>query len=198
MYLTFDDGPNKNTAGILDFLKANNLNATFFVLKPYVDKNPAMIKRMFNEGHTIGCHGVTHDKNKFYKSPDTALNEMKSCFVSIKNITGSTSNIVRTPYGSKPYMTDAYRKAMDKAHFIMWDWNIDSLDWKYNNAAQTIANTINQIKSDQAPLILMHDRGDTLAVLKSIMTTLKNKGYTAVAISPTIKPYNFWNKYPLQ
>jgi peptidoglycan-N-acetylglucosamine deacetylase len=202
-FLTFDDGPNKHTAGILDYLKTNNLKATFFVLKPNADNNPALIKRMFNDGHTIACHGVTHDKNKFYSSPSAAVGEMRSCFDSIKKITGgSASNVIRTPYGSKPYMTDSYRTAMNTAGYKMWDWNVDSLDWSYNNATKTSSYTNDQInaviKSGAAPLVLLHDRIDTITILKSIVPSLKSKGYTSVPITSSIQPYNFWNKYVLK
>jgi peptidoglycan-N-acetylglucosamine deacetylase len=202
-FLTFDDGPNKHTAGILDFLKANNLKATFFVLKPSVDGNPTLIKRMFNEGHTIACHGVTHEKNKFYSSPAAAVGEMRSCFDSVKKITGeSPSNVIRTPYGSKPYMTEAFRSAMNQVGYKMWDWNVDSMDWSHNNAAKTSSYTNEQIntvvKTGAAPLILLHDRADTVAILKSITANLKNKGYTSVPITASIQPYNFWNKYVLK
>ncbi len=202
-FLTFDDGPNKHTTGILDFLKTNNLKATFFVLKPNAENNPKLIKRMFNEGHTIACHGVTHDKNKFYSSPSAAVNEMKACFDSVKKITGNApSNVIRTPYGSKPYMTDTFRKAMENAEFKMWDWNVDSLDWKNNSAAKTTSNTNEQIneviKSGSAPLVLFHDREDTVTILKSIAANLKSKRYTSVPLSSSIQPYNFWNKYVLK
>lgn len=179
------------------------MKATFFVLKSNAENNPTIIKRMFNEGHTIACHGVTHDKNKFYSSSFAAVNEMKACFDSVKKITGSSpSNVIRTPYGSKPYMTETFRKAMDNAEFKMWDWNVDSLDWKNNSAAKTSSYTNEQInaviKSGAAPLVLLHDREDTVTILKSIAANLKSKGYTSVPLSSSIQPYNFWNKYVLK
>ncbi|MED1862459.1 polysaccharide deacetylase family protein [Fictibacillus nanhaiensis] len=202
-FLTFDDGPNKHTAGILDYLKTNGIKATFFVLKPNVDKNPELIKRMFNEGHTIGCHGVTHDKSKFYSSPAAAVVEMRECFQSVANITGgSPSAIIRTPYGSKPYMTESYRKAMDTASYKMWDWNVDSLDWSYNNAKKTSVYVNEQISgvigAGHAPIILLHDRVDTVDILKSFSMKLTSKGYVFVPITASIEPYNFWNKYVLK
>ena len=203
VFLTFDDGPNKHTAGILDYLKTNGVKATFFVLKPNVDKNPALIKRMFNEGHTIGCHGVTHDKSKFYSSPSAAVGGMRECFQSVTKITGeSPSAIIRTPYGSKPYMTESYRKAMDGAGYKMWDWNVDSLDWSYNNAKKTSVYTNEQISkvisSGNAPVILLHDRIDTVDILKSFSMKLTLNGYVFVPITSSIEPYNFWNKYVLK
>lgn len=59
--LTFDQGyENGYTAKILDTLKEKNVKATFYVLQDYVEKNPELVERMIQEGHTIGNHSVTH------------------------------------------------------------------------------------------------------------------------------------------
>ena len=70
IYLTFDQGyENGYTAKILDALKEKNVKATFFVLTDYVKRNPELIKRMINEGHTIGNHSVHH-----YSMPTLDIN----------------------------------------------------------------------------------------------------------------------------
>lgn len=84
----------------------------------------------------------------------------------------------------------------------MWDWNVDSMDWSYNMATKTSPYTNEQIntviKSGTAPLVLLHDRADTVAILKAVAPHLKSKGYTSVPITSSIQPYNFWNKYVLK
>ena len=65
VYLTFDDGPdNKNTPQILDILRAENVPATFYVLGAMVERNPDVLKRIFNEGHAIGNHSYNHNYNE--------------------------------------------------------------------------------------------------------------------------------------
>ena len=57
VYLTFDDGPTFDiTPKILDILKEENIKATFFVINYTKDKEP-LIKRIVEEGHSIGIHG---------------------------------------------------------------------------------------------------------------------------------------------
>ena len=60
VYLTFDDGPSNITSSILDILKEKEVKATFFVV--YKDTNQARenLKRMSEEGHTIGVHSYSH------------------------------------------------------------------------------------------------------------------------------------------
>jgi peptidoglycan-N-acetylglucosamine deacetylase len=59
IFLTFDDGPNRKiTPFILDQLKKYNFKATFFLIPEYVTAdNEFLVKRLVQEGHTIGLHG---------------------------------------------------------------------------------------------------------------------------------------------
>ena len=51
-YLTFDDGPNSSvTPKVLDILKEEDVKATFFVIGKYVEENPEIVKRAYEEGH---------------------------------------------------------------------------------------------------------------------------------------------------
>ena len=61
IYLTFDCGyENGNTGAILDALKKHNISATFFVVGHYVTSAPDLLKRMVEEGHTVGNHTYNH------------------------------------------------------------------------------------------------------------------------------------------
>lgn len=63
--LTFDDGPNRNaTPGLLDYLKSENIHATFFLIGNRVQVNAALVDRMRDEGHTIGNHSQNHPDMK--------------------------------------------------------------------------------------------------------------------------------------
>lgn len=56
---------------ILQILEDNNARATFFCLGWVAEKYPALIRRIVNAGHEIGCHSMhhqlvfTHSKNSF-------------------------------------------------------------------------------------------------------------------------------------
>jgi hypothetical protein len=78
IYLTFDDGPSSDvTVRILDTLKANGIKATFFICDYDEDKLP-IIKRMIDEGHTIGIHGYSHDYSQIYTSVDAFMEKIES------------------------------------------------------------------------------------------------------------------------
>jgi len=55
--LTFDDGPNAAiTPQILAILEKENIKATFFIIGNKIEQNAALLKKIDNEGHTIGNH----------------------------------------------------------------------------------------------------------------------------------------------
>lgn len=68
--LTFDDGPYIYTGDLLDLLKKNNIRATFFVVGTNGGKGqiqdkttgfPALLQRMYSDGHQIGSHTWSHE-----------------------------------------------------------------------------------------------------------------------------------------
>lgn len=200
-YLTFDDGPNNSVERILTILDKYNAKATFFMLDGNMKRHQTSVKKMVKKGHGVACHGVTHDKSKFYKSPSSAAGEMKTCFATLKKITKVNSTMIRVPYGSKPYMNAPLRRIMDQHGYRMWDWNIDSLDWKFLNGPKTATYTINQIKALEkrgiSPLILFHDKPTTAEALSTVLKYLKDHGYQLMPLTNKMKPYNFWNPYKL-
>ncbi|OME49315.1 hypothetical protein BSK59_24810 [Paenibacillus odorifer] len=197
VYLTFDDGPTATTSTLLDILAKYDAKATFFMIGPNMNQHTAQVKRIANEGHGLALHGMTHRKEKFYASPAAALGEMDNDNAILKKITGQSTTLIRPPYGSKPYFTKTFRDKVLAQGYHLWDWNVDSEDWKYKDASTTIYNSVmNQVhklqKSQTNPVILMHDQKATLKVLPRILESLKKEGYTFHVISSDLKPLNFW------
>lgn len=191
VYLTFDDGPHKVSDQILTMLDEYDAKATFFMLDGNMKNFPAAVKRMAQDGHSLGAHGVTHDKKKIYQSPQTVVAEMSQTLNTIKQITGIDSTLIRTPYGSAPHMTDSYKKAVTDKGYLMWDWNIDSKDWYYRDQRlvdHTIAQIAGQSKKQEPLVILLHEREETLVQLPELLIYLKEQNYTFKALDPSMEP----------
>jgi len=61
IYLTFDEGyENGYTSKILDTLRDNNVKAAFFITGPYLNEHQDLVRRMVEEGHTVGNHTIHH------------------------------------------------------------------------------------------------------------------------------------------
>ncbi|WP_187355147.1 polysaccharide deacetylase [Paenibacillus tengchongensis] len=197
VYLTFDDGPSNTTTQLLDMLDKYQVKATFFMLGPHMRQYPAQVKRMGTEGFGLGLHGMTHVKHKFYASPAAALKEMTDANAILEQISGQSTTLIRPPYGSKPYFTQSFRDKLLGQGYHLWDWNVDSEDWKYKEDSATIYNSVmNQVHKLKAgktdPVILMHDQKATLLVLPRIVEQLQKEGYSFGVIGAGMTPVNFW------
>ena len=196
-YLTFDDGPNANTAAILDTLKKYNAHATFFMVEPKTRNNKEAVLRMVAEKHAIASHSVSHDKTKVYQSPEALLNEMNKTRETLYAITGIDSRLIRVPYGSKPYLTEDFRNILANNNFQLWDWNVDSNDWRYSS--EEIVSTVkkqvvNLKKKNVTPVILFHNGTNTVEILPEIIEFLTSEGYTLKAHEENSHfMMNFWD-----
>ena len=69
VYLTFDDGPSKNTAQILDILDEYDIKATFCSWKTD-NYSKDIYRRIVDEGHSLGLHSYSHRYDLIYDSLD--------------------------------------------------------------------------------------------------------------------------------
>ncbi|QDP41497.1 polysaccharide deacetylase family protein [Radiobacillus deserti] len=194
VYLTFDDGPTSATDDVLEILKEYGAKATFFMLSPHMEERSNLVKQMVQEGHGVGLHGVTHDLNRFYKSEQTVLNEMNEAQQVLENIAGVHSSLIRTPYGSVPYLTKPYRKALKEQGYELWDWNIDSRDWDRKDG-KYVENLIDQIQSIEGngatPVVLLHDQSQTAQSLAELLTYLTEHGFEMKKLDSSVEPVQF-------
>ncbi|MGG0618135.1 polysaccharide deacetylase family protein [Bacillus altitudinis] len=193
VFLTFDDGPSATSNQLLNVLKAHQVKATFFMLGPQIQAHQAAVKRLYQEGHQLGLHGMTHDINRFYQNSESPANEMREAQRILASVTGGYTRLVRTPYGSVPNLTYDQKVRLNQYGFIYWDWTIDSLDWRYKNS-QYVQEVLNQLqmfeknKPWEPKVILMHDQPSTTNYLDSLITQLKARGYTFAVINETMPP----------
>lgn len=186
IYLTFDDGPKEGTTNvILDILKEENVKATFFVTNSGPDY---LIKREYNEGHTVGLHTASHNYSIVYKSVDSYYNDLKQVQDRVKRITGYESKIIRFPGGSSNTVSKNYSKGimsiltkdvLNKG-YKYYDWNISSGDaGETTSSSGVYNNVIRSLSKNRANMILMHDiKPYTRDALRNIIRYGKNNGYT--------------------
>lgn len=192
-YITIDDGPSRYTNDILDRLSANNVKATFFMIDGNMKKYTDEVKRIEKEGHSAGFHSVTHDIYQLYKSPEITLNEFETCKDTFYNITGEVSKLIRVPYGSKPYMPEDSHELLLKYGYKMWDWNLDTQDWK-GTTDNIVSNILYYGRNNPNLVILMHEKQQTVDSLDNIIRVLKERGYDILPITENIQEHNYWDK----
>ncbi|WP_238860659.1 delta-lactam-biosynthetic de-N-acetylase [Clostridium sp. YIM B02569] len=178
LYLTFDEGyENGNTGKILDILKECQVPAAFFVVKPYIDTQPELIKRMVDEGHVVGNHTVHHpsiaqirDKEKF----EAEFTGVENAF---KELTGQDMpKFFRPPMGK--YSKKSLAMTKDLGYKTIF-WSFAYKDWLVNNQPSE-SYAVEKICKGAHPgsIMLLHAVSNTnTKVLSSVIKTLQNEGY---------------------
>src|SRR5829696_2911331 len=79
--LTFDDGPIPPYSNrILDMLAAECVKATFFIVGRQARAFPDLVRRAYDEGHTIATHSQNHPR-AFHRLPaERAIQEIEEGF----------------------------------------------------------------------------------------------------------------------
>lgn len=191
-YLTFDDGPSKNTAEILKILKNCNVKATFFVVGPLIEEDAIFLKDIVANGHSIGNHTYDHDYEDIYISENAFWNNYNKCQEYIKSNTGIECKIFRFPGGSFNHIVKRrngsnFNKKLANRLTEMgvqyFDWDVDSGDGMSDTlSANTILNNVIKESSNKnSVIILMHDsikKKSTIQALPFVIKFLKDQGYS--------------------
>ena len=185
IYLTFDDGPNSGTTNvILDILKEEGVKATFFVTNSGPDE---LIKREYDEGHTVALHTASHNYAIVYASVDSYFNDLNIVGERVKRITGEESKIIRFPGGASNTISRRYsngimstltREVVNRG-YKYYDWNISSGDAGGTTQASGVySNVVSGLRHDRVNMVLMHDiKTHTRDALRDIIRYGKNNGY---------------------
>ncbi|MBS6601608.1 MAG: polysaccharide deacetylase family protein [Clostridium sp.] len=191
IYLTFDDGPGgKITKDTLDILKSENVKATFFLIGEQIKGQEDLVKRILEEGHSIGLHSMDHKKENLYSSDNNFLKEMLDSQKIIEEVTGEKINILRFPFGSNNdtyHLKESLVNLLHENNLKIYDWNVDSTDGAnpYGNPC-TIVKNATKNKDKQEVILLMHcgyiNKNSTIA-LPEVIKYYKDNGYTFKAIN---------------
>ena len=200
IYLTFDDGPSGSgsTLKILNILKEEGVKATFFVTCSGPDN---LIKREYDEGHTVALHTKSHKYSYVYSSSDNYFDDLYAVQNRVYNITGVKSTIIRFPGGSNNTVSNKYspgimstlkQQVLEKG-FTYFDWNISSGDAGGCTTSSCVYNTVVKSLSKSRPnMVLMHDiKMFTADAIRDIIRYGKANGYTFAPITLDTKPIHF-------
>lgn len=199
VFLTFDDGPSRNTVKILDTLAEYDACATFFVIGENLTEDGIEIaKRALEEGHMLGMHTETHQYDKIYHSVDSFLADYDRLASRFIEAFGECPAIYRFPGGSYSAYINPIRKdlkeEMERRGFLGYDWTTSGEDSVGTPTAASIKkNIFDMLDASDAPIILLHDSpcsNLTAEVLPDILKRLKEEGYTFMTLQYR-EPYQF-------
>jgi peptidoglycan-N-acetylglucosamine deacetylase len=197
VYLTFDDGPSFNvTNKLLDALKRENVKATFFVVGKEIQGKEAMLKRMHEEGHTIGIHTYTHNFKLIYKSEEYFIDEMRKTAALVKEIIGIAPTAIRFPGGSDKILNQEFLNKLHANGFKVYDWNVnlgDGLD-AHLTEGKLLQNAKKVKGNPNVRIILAHNNSNnkrTYMALPVIVKYYREQGFEFSRINESTPEYYY-------
>ena len=171
IYLTFDAGyESGQTAKILDVLKAHNVPAAFFVVGNYLENEPALVRRMAQEGHIVGNHTYHHYDMSQISDPAAFQQELQAVEDAYREITGEEMpRYYRPPQGV--YSEENLKMAKELGYKTVF-WSLAYVDWLQDDqptAEEAFAKLIPRIHN--GAVVLLHSTSSTNAeILDELLT----------------------------
>ena len=191
IYLTFDDGPGPYTNKLLDILKKYDVKVTFFVTAQRWDAS--IIKRAYNEGHTIALHTYSHSYGKVYASVDAYFEDLNKIDALVYDAIGVHSKLVRFPGGSSntvskitPGIMTTLASMLEEKGYKYFDWNVGSSDTSNISSDQIANNIINSLNGRNAYIVLQHDiKSRSVNAVEKVIKYGLEHGYQFKALDET-------------
>lgn len=186
--LTFDDAPDPRfTDHILNILLSEGVRATFFVVGERAQNWPQAVLRMQREGHAIGNHTYNHPHLPAL-SDQAFYEQVEKTQMILERITREKPFLFRPPYGD---ITESQLRRLIEDGMTIVNWNVDSLDWKTDSAAEIYQNIFKDVRP--GAIVLQHagsgqggDLTGTIEALPLVIRELKRKGYRFVTVPELI------------
>lgn len=184
--MTFDDGPNgKDTAAILDVLRAEGVSATFFLVGKSASEQQKIVKRMVRDGHALGNHTWDHAHLNI-RTRARIAHQLQRTDDAIYAATGTRTRLARPPFGARNFtVLDELRRLGYTC--VLWSTPL-AREWEYPGAA-AIAHRILE-RSGDGSIIALHDgnrgrradRKDVAQAVRMIVRGLRERGLRFVTI----------------
>jgi peptidoglycan/xylan/chitin deacetylase (PgdA/CDA1 family) len=182
--ITFDDGPlPPYTNIILDTLASQCVKATYFLVGQMAHAYPSVVRRIYNEGHTIGTHSQHHppferlSMQRVEREVDGGINSVTAALGDAKAL----SPFFRIPYLGR---TNAIERFLERKQLVTWSADVDTNDWwRGSSPGAIVKRTMRRLNAKGRGIILMHDTHRATAMaLPILLKELKANGYNVVHV----------------
>jgi peptidoglycan-N-acetylglucosamine deacetylase len=184
--LTFDDGPlPPYTNRILETMAAECVKATFFMVGRMARGYPSLVRRIYNEGHTVANHSQNHPFTFNKMSVEQASVEINDGFNSIATALGNPKAVA--PFFRIPGLLRQSSVEQYLAVHNVMTWSVDVVadDWTHIPAAEVARRAVSRLEAHRKGILLLHDiQPATALAFPEILAELKAKGFKIVHVVP--------------
>ena len=187
MYLTFDVGyENGNVSKILDVMQAEQVTGAFFILGNLIHRNPELVRRMANEGHTVCNHTVRH-RDMSRADEASFLAELKELETLYQDLTGySMSPYYRPPEGK--FSQENLESARKNGYCTIF-WSFAYADWSNDKQPNTewAKQKVTENFHNGAVLLLHPTSATNAAIMQDVIREAKEQGYRFATLDELTK-----------
>jgi peptidoglycan-N-acetylglucosamine deacetylase len=182
--ITFDDGPlPPYTNRILDILDANCVKVSYFLVGQMAHAYPSLVRRIFNDGHTIGTHSQHHPFHFGDMGLPRIEREVDGGFASVRAAAGDPQAVA--PFFRIPGLARSKQAENYLASQSIAVWSADEVadDWfRSITPGQIVRRAIRRIEAkNHRGVLLLHDiHPATVMALPALLEELKTRGYKIV------------------
>src|SRR5580700_2022790 len=186
--LTFDDGPiSPYSNQVLDILASQCVKAVFFLVGEMAKAYPATVRRIHDEGHTIGSHSQDHPL-RFDRISDQKVRwEIDAGIDNVSAALGEAGGLA--PFFRIPGFgrTDVVESELAARSLVVFSTDAVADDWHRRIApSQIIARAMSRLEAKGKGMLLLHDIHPwTVAALPGLLKALKDKGFRIVQVVPS-------------
>src|SRR5580704_2262703 len=185
--LTFDDGPlPPHSNAVLDTLAAQCVKATFFLVGEMAREFPSVVRRIHEDGHTIGTHSEHHPL-RMHKMPiDKVRAEIDRGIADVGGALWDQKNLA--PFFRIPGLarSDAIEKELADRSLVVFSSDTVADDWHRRIRSADITRlALSRLEARGKGILLLHDiHHVTVAALPELLTKLKAAGFHVVHVVP--------------
>jgi len=183
--LTFDDGPlPPYSSRILDTLSSQCVKVNYFLVGQMARAYPWVVRRMYNEGHTIGTHSLDHPLVFQTLGPDRVEREVDGGIALVDAALGDPAAL--SPFFRIPGFgrSKAAEDFLAERKLVTWSTDVVADDWFRNIGAQAIVNrAMRRLEEKGRGILLLHDiHPATAMALPILLKQLKEHGFHIVHV----------------
>jgi peptidoglycan/xylan/chitin deacetylase (PgdA/CDA1 family) len=185
VYLTFDDGPNPAaTPQLLDVLAAHGVHATFFLIERHITAETApIVKRIADEGHSIGLH--SHTRGKMLLQPDELARILTAFSSRVEHIAGRPACRAFRPHAG--WRSSQMLEGLRRIDYQLVGWGF--MLWDFDLFRARSVRIVPRLVRNASPgdIIVIHDghhvdpRADrryAINVTEALVRELRSKGFS--------------------
>jgi peptidoglycan/xylan/chitin deacetylase (PgdA/CDA1 family) len=187
--ITFDDGPlPPYTDQVLNVLASQCVKATFFMVGEMAHSFPSTVRRVYEEGHTIGTHSEHHPVGFGKLPPDRMHQEIDGGIADVSAAFGGDSRYL-APFFRIPGLerSDLLESELAERGLIIFSADVVADDWHRDiTPAKIVALAMSRLEKRGKGILLLHDiHPKTVAALPGLLQQLKEQGFHVVQVVPS-------------